>query len=48
MVTRSQPGIERDLDVLRTIHRERDHTFAVGAIIDSAGAIAVGDSVQVV
>ncbi|MCA0216149.1 MAG: MOSC N-terminal beta barrel domain-containing protein [Actinobacteria bacterium] len=48
MVTRSQPGIERDLDVLRTIHRERDHTFAVGAVIDSSGVIAVGDQVKVV
>ena len=48
MVTRSQPGIERDLDVLRTIHRERDHTFAVGATIDSAGVIALGDPVEFV
>jgi uncharacterized protein YcbX len=48
MVTRSQPGIERDLDVLRTIHRERDHTFAVGAVIDISGVIAVGDQVKVV
>lgn len=43
MVTRPQPGMERDLDVLRTIHRERDHTFAVGATIDRAGGIAVGN-----
>jgi len=48
MVTRPQPGIERDLDVLRTIHRERDHTFAVGATIDNAGVITVGDPVEVV
>lgn len=47
MVTRAQPGIERDLGVLRTIHREHDHTFAVGATIDVAGDIAVGDEVQV-
>jgi uncharacterized protein YcbX len=44
MVTRAQPGgIGRDLDVLRTIHRERDHTIAVGASVDSPGAVSVGD-----
>lgn len=43
MVTRAQPGIERDLGVLRTIHRERDHTFAVGATVHTPGEIAVGD-----
>ena len=48
MVTRPQPGIERDLDVLRTIHRERGHTFAVGATIVNAGVITVGDPVEVV
>ncbi|MDP3209256.1 MAG: MOSC N-terminal beta barrel domain-containing protein [Rhodoglobus sp.] len=48
MVTRAQPGIDRDLDVLRTVHRERDHTFAVGATIDRAGRIAVGDELLAV
>lgn len=43
MVTRAQPGIERDLGVLRTIHRERDHTFAVGATIEREGDVAIGD-----
>jgi len=47
MVTRPQPGIERDLDVLRTIHRERDHTCAIGATVDRAGGIVVGDDVRI-
>lgn len=46
MVTRPQPGdVERDLDVLRVIHRERDGRLAVGATVDAPGTIQVGDSV---
>ena len=44
MVTRSQPnGIERDLDVLRTIVKERAGNLGVGALITRSGAVAVGD-----
>lgn len=44
MVTRPQPGgIERDLDVLRTIHRERDGCLAVGALVTEPGTVRVGD-----
>ena len=46
MVTRAQPGIERDLDVLRTVHRERDHTLAVGAAVLRTGRIRVGDDLR--
>lgn len=46
MTTRPQPGgIERDLDVLRTINRERGGFLAVGALVASPGRIAVGDEV---
>jgi uncharacterized protein len=46
MVTRPQPGgIERDLDVLRTVHRERDGRLAIGGRVAVPGAIAVGDAV---
>jgi len=45
MVTRPQPdGIEKDLGVLRTIHRERDGCIAVGAVMLEAGAVSVGDT----
>lgn len=47
MVTRAQPGIERDLTVLRSIHRDRDHTFSVGATTDRSGRVAVGDELVV-
>ncbi len=45
MVTRPQPGVERDLDVLRTINRERDSYLAVGCLVTRGGRIAVGDAV---
>ena len=46
MTTRPQPdGIERDLDVLRTIARERDARLAVGALVVRHGTVRVGDRV---
>ena len=46
MVTRPQPGLERDLDVLRTINRERQTFLAIGALITHPGTIAVGDELR--
>lgn len=47
MVTRSQPGgIDRDLDVLRTIARERAACLAVGALISRPGTVHVGDELS--
>lgn len=44
MTTRAQSGgIERDLDVLRTIARERDSCLAIGALVADAGRVKVGD-----
>lgn len=44
MVTRSQlEGIDRDLNVLRTVNRERDTYLAVGALVVESGKVAVGD-----
>jgi uncharacterized protein YcbX len=46
MVTRPQAGgIERDLDVLRTILKEREGNLSVGAVVAREGAVRVGDSV---
>lgn len=43
MTTRPQPGgIERDLDVLRSIHRERGGCLAVGAVVARPGRVGVG------
>lgn len=45
MVTRPQPGLERDLGLLKTIIRERDNQLGMGATIASSGAITEGDEV---
>ncbi len=48
MVTRPQPGgIARDTGVLKTIHRERGSTLAVGALVPVPGRVAVGDELTV-
>ncbi len=45
MVTRPQPGgISRDLDVLRTIHRELSGCLAIGAVVTQPGQVRVGDA----
>lgn len=47
MTTRPQPaGIERDLDVLRTIARQRAARLAVAALVDQPGMVRVGDTVR--
>jgi uncharacterized protein len=49
MTTRPQPGgIERDLDVLRTINAERQNWLGVGSLVVEPGALAVGDELRVV
>ncbi len=47
VVTRPQPGIARDLDVLRTILRERGGNLAVGAVVAEPGPVRVGDVVEI-
>lgn len=48
MVTRAQPdGIDRDLQVLRTIARERDARLAIGGLVTQPGRVAVGDALTV-
>lgn len=51
MVTRPQPDgidgpLEKDLGVLRTIHRERGSRLAVGAVVAERGTVRVGDEVR--
>ena len=45
MVTRAQPGLDRDLDVLKTINRARGSMLAVGAVIITPGRVVEGDEV---
>jgi uncharacterized protein YcbX len=47
MVTRPQPGgIDRELDVLRTVMRECDGFLGVGALVATPGEIELGDVVR--
>ena len=43
MVTREQPGIARDLSVLRKINQERATFLAIGAVVSQGGRVEVGD-----
>ena len=46
MTTRPQPGgIERDLNVLRTIVADMDGCMGIGALVTTPGAVKVGDEV---
>ncbi|MCV2491221.1 MOSC N-terminal beta barrel domain-containing protein [Geodermatophilus sp. YIM 151500] len=48
MVTRPQPGaVGRDTSVLKTIHRERGGTLAVGALVERPGTVRRGDEATV-
>jgi uncharacterized protein YcbX len=47
MVTRPQiGGVERDVDVLRSINRERDGNLGIALRVRTPGAVAVGDEVE--
>jgi uncharacterized protein YcbX len=45
MLTRAQPGLPTDVDVLRKVNSRRGTFTAVGALVRSRGRIAVGDHV---
>jgi uncharacterized protein YcbX len=47
MVTRAQPGIERDLDVLRAIHRTHAGDLGLALSVTRPGRIGLGDTVEV-
>lgn len=43
IVTRPQPGLERDKSVLQQVHARRGGHLGVGALVRSPGTVAVGD-----
>lgn len=45
MIARAQPGLGRDLDVLRRVIRERDNRLGIGLVVERPGTIAVGDAI---
>lgn len=46
LVTRPQPGLDRDLEVLRTINRQRATFLAVGALVVQPGMVRVDDELR--
>ena len=42
-----QAALERDLEVLKTISRERDNKLGIGALVPGPGRIAIGDKIAV-
>ena len=45
MVTRPQPGLDRDLDVFKTLARHHGATFGVWTTVQTPGIVRVGDEV---
>ena len=47
MVARAQPGVDRDLEVLKAINQDHGGNLGIGALVDQPGVVAVGDAVEV-
>lgn len=45
MVTRPQPGLDRDIELLKTINRDRATVLSIGSLIATPGKVAIGDDV---
>jgi uncharacterized protein len=45
MVTRPQPGLDRDLDIFKTLARHHGATLGVWTTVQSPGVVRVGDEV---
>jgi uncharacterized protein len=48
MVTRPQPNLERDLDVLKAINADHEGNLGVGAIVVEPGVVRLEDAVTIV
>jgi uncharacterized protein YcbX len=48
MVTRPQPGLDRDLDIYRTLSRHHDGHLGVWTQVRTPGTVRVGGSVEIV
>lgn len=47
VVTRPQPGLDRDTSVLTRVHAERRGNLGVGGLVVRGGRISVGDALEV-
>jgi len=46
MTTRAQPGLERDLGIVKTVNRDHESNLGVYAVVSRPGPVAVGDAVS--
>lgn len=46
MITRPQPGLERDIELLKHINAEHDTFLSIGALVATPGVIQIGDEVE--
>ncbi|MCU1448847.1 MAG: sulfurase [Acidimicrobiales bacterium] len=47
MTTREQPGLERDLDIVKAVNRDHESNLGVYAVVTGPGPVAVGDPIEV-
>ena len=47
MITRPQPGLDRDIELLKQINRERESCLSIGALIATPGTIEIGSQITV-
>ena len=45
MITRAQPGVDRDVSVLKRVIAEHDNLMGIGGVVTTPGVVAVGDEV---
>ncbi len=48
MVTRAQPGLARDVDIYKTVHRIHGGEAGVGSEVTQPGSIAAGDALELI
>jgi uncharacterized protein YcbX len=48
MVTRPQPGLDRDLEIYKTLARHHGGNFGVWATVETPGTVHVGDRVEII
>jgi hypothetical protein len=46
MTTRAQPGLERDLDIVKAVNRDHESNLGVYGVVSRPGSVAVGDAVR--
>jgi len=45
MVARPQPGLDRDIELLKTINRDRASFLSIGSLVATPGSVTIGDAV---